>query len=463
MMMITQLRLLAAHLRWRSNPIVVLLVLWGLFIVYGTLLPFQFSVNGGYVEAGLRRIWEYPWHTGSRADLVSNVLLFMPWGFLLATWRSTCGSGFLAALVLALLSGFLLSGAVECAQLFTPSRTASLLDLLTNTAGSTLGAAIGWPFARRVWPRMVGKLRQLTVERPLTACALAVAAGLTVTALAPFDISVQVSELKSAIKNARLVPFGPTLDGASEPAKAWPLASDLLIWMLAGGLFALAAREAGRRGGQAILLAVLAAVGLCLATELMQLVIPSHRSDMTTVVMALIGSTVGAVSLVRSRSRYARDWIAPTLCIWAGIAALKFWAPPNFAAPGPPYLRPEWFVPFWSYYVRTNAAALGDVIDQVLIFIPLGALLAAASRRRSVLQAAVIGFTVGLILEVGQVFLPERTAELTDALSASVGAGLGLALLRWGESVRDPTSSLGVTRYRVGSTDDEKLWPPNVH
>jgi hypothetical protein len=30
-----------------------------------------------------------------------------------------------------------------------------------------------------------------------------------------------------------------------------------------------------------------------------------------------------------------------------------------------------------------------------------------------------------------------------------------LALWRWGESVRDPTSSLGVTRYRVGSTDDE--------
>jgi VanZ like family len=172
--------------------------------------------------------------------------------------------------------------------------------------------------------------------------------------------------------------------------------------------------------------------------------------------MALVGSTVGAVSLVRSRSRYARDWIAPALCVWAAIAALKFWAAPNFAAPGPPYIRPEWFVPFWSYYVRTNAAALGDVIDQVLIFIPLGALLAAGSRRRSIIQVAMIGFAVGLILEVGQVFLPERTAELTDALSASVGAGLGSSLWKWGESVRDPSNSLGVTRYRVGSTDDEK-------
>ena len=104
--------------------------------------------------------------------------------------------------------------------------------------------------------------------------------------------------------------------------------------------------------------------------------------------------------------------------------------------------------------MRTNPAALGDVFDQVLIFIPLGVLLAAGSRRRSILQVILIGCAVGLVLEAGQVFLPERTAELTDVLSASVGAGLGLALWRWGESVRDPTNSLGVARYRVGSTDD---------
>jgi glycopeptide antibiotics resistance protein len=452
--MFTQLRLLAAHLRWRSDPFVVLLVFSGLFIVYGTMLPFQFSVNGEHVEARLRRIWEHPWPTASRADVVSNVLLFMPWGFLLAAWRGKCGTGYPGAAVLGLLTGFLLSGAVECAQLFTPSRTASFIDIVTNTAGSTLGAMVGWPFARWAWPRIALKLRHLTVQRPMAACALAVAAGLTVTALAPFDISVQVSELKTAIKTARLVPFGPTLDGATAPVKAWPLASDLLVWMLAGGLFALAAREGGRRDGSATLVAVIAAVALCLATEFIQIVIPSHRFDLTTVVMALIGSTVGAVSLVSSRSRSARDSITPAFCIWGGVVALRFWAPPNFAWPGPPIVRPEWLVPFWSYYIRTNAAALADMIDQVLIFIPLGVLLAARSHRRSIMQAALIGFIVGLVMETGQVFLPERTAELTDALSASVGAGLGLALWRWGESVRDPTSSLGVARYHVGSSDD---------
>jgi glycopeptide antibiotics resistance protein len=452
MNMFAKLRLLFAHLRWRSNPFIVLLILCGAFIIYGTLLPFEFSMNGERVEAGLQRIWEGPW-LGSRADLVSNLLLFMPWGFLVAAWRLSRGASYGAATVLALLSGALLSGFVECAQLFTPSRTTSLLDLATNTAGSTFGALIGWPFARCLWPRMVRRIGQLTVRRPMMAGALAVATGMAITALAPFDISVQVTELKAAIKNARLVPLGPTLDGTVAPVNFWSLASDLFVWMLAGGVFALAAREWGMRGGQTILIAVIAAGSLCLATELMQIVIPSHQIDMTTVVMALVGSTIGAVSVVRRGSRDARHWITPALFIWGAIAVLAFWAPPDFAWPSPPFIRPERLVPFWSYYLRTNAAALADLIDQVLLFVPMGVLLAAGSLRRSISQAIIVGFALGMAFEAGQMFLPERTAELTDALSAAAGAGLGLALWRWGESVRDPTNSLGIARYRVGSTD----------
>ncbi len=455
LLMFTQIRLWCAYVRWRSNPIVVLLALWGLFIVYGTMLPFQFSANIAHAEVGLRRIWEQRWPTASRADLVSNVLLFMPWGFLLATWRLERGMSFIGTTVLALLSGALLSGSVECAQLFTPSRTTSLLDLATNTAGSTLGALIGWPFARRVWPRIVGRGRQLAIQRPLTACALAAAAGMMITALSPFDINVQMAELKTAIKNARLVPFGPTLEGeGAAPPKPWSWASDLLNWTLAGGLFALAAQEQGRRGGHAILCPVIAAGGLCLATEFIQIAIPSRQIDMTTVLMAVLGSTIGAVSVVRSGARHAHFWIVPGLSIWGALAVLSHWTPPDIAWPLRPFFRPEWLVPFWSYYVRTSPAALADLIDELLIFVPLGVLLAAGSKRRSILQAVLIGFAVVLVLEAGQLFLPERTAELTDALSAAVGAGLGLALWRCGESVRDPTNSLGHARYRVGPTDE---------
>jgi VanZ family protein len=79
---------------------------------------------------------------------------------------------------------------------------------------------------------------------------------------------------------------------------------------------------------------------------------------------------------------------------------------------------------------------------------PLGALLAARSWRQSFTIAVLIGFVFGLSLELGQVFLPTRTADMSDAISAAAGTGLGLALWRWGESAR--TSTLGATRYRVG-------------
>jgi hypothetical protein len=45
-------------------------------------------------------------------------------------------------------------------------------------------------------------------------------------------------------------------------------------------------------------------------------------------------------------------------------------------------------------------------------------------------------------------FIVDRTSEITDALTAGFGTGLGFGLWRWGESIRDP--SRGVVRYRVG-------------
>jgi VanZ family protein len=87
------------------------------------------------------------------------------------------------------------------------------------------------------------------------------------------------------------------------------------------------------------------------------------------------------------------------------------------------------------------------VIKQVVVFAPLGALLAARSWRQSFFGAALIGLALGVVLEIGQVFIPGRTSDLTDALSAGAGAGLGWVLLRWGRAL--PTSPQGAARYRV--------------
>jgi VanZ family protein len=68
------------------------------------------------------------------ADVLVNIILFMPLGAGLALTRW-------GALRLTI-TGWLLSGAVECAQFFIPGRDPSLGDLLFNTLGTLAGAAL---------------------------------------------------------------------------------------------------------------------------------------------------------------------------------------------------------------------------------------------------------------------------------------------------------------------------------
>ncbi len=107
--------------KWLSDPVLWLLILWGLFIVYATLLPFNFSASRELVEQRLQRLRTAPLKGGSWADVYGNVLLFVPWGLLLAMALARRGMGFILAVAVAMCTGAFLSGTVELAQLFAPS------------------------------------------------------------------------------------------------------------------------------------------------------------------------------------------------------------------------------------------------------------------------------------------------------------------------------------------------------
>jgi glycopeptide antibiotics resistance protein len=230
--------------------------------------------------------------------------------------------------------------------------------------------------------------------------------------------------------------------------KPWSWSGELLSWTLAGGLFGLAARELRRRGIVAIAWSVLFAGSVSFAIEAIQILIPSREVDMTSVVLALVGSAVGAFVVERSAIGSTRQWITPALLVWAAAVALAAWTPPHFAWPESPFFRPERLLPFWSYYISSRLTDFAGLFGQLLAFVPLGVLLAVRSRRQSIAGAVLVGLAVGFVFEFGQIFLPARTAEVTSALMAAAGAGLGVALWRWGESLHH--SSQGVVRYRVG-------------
>jgi VanZ family protein len=443
------IRLRVPHLMSRPPLAPALLLLWGLFIVYATMLPFDFTATGELIRSRVYRLWERPLRGagGSWHDAYSNVLLFMPWGFLLAIWRASRGSNWLLAVAWALLSGACLSGFVEIVQLFAPGRYTSLIDLTTNTLGAVMGALIGWPLARWIWPIASVRIRQLLLSRPVAACALAVMVGLVVAELTPTYVKHEEQRTAAKLMRVRLIPFG-LLSGERLRAAALRWSAETLTWALIGGLFVLAARESGRDGVRAVVWAVPFAGCLALVVEFMQLIVPGRDVDGTSVALAFAGSALGAIIVAHPATRDPRRWIMPALGIWCVAILLGAWSPLRFAWPDPPFWRTEMLVPFWSYFGSRNIEDLTDVIGQAMVFVPLGALLAAHSWRQTFLRTVLFGFALGLLLEFGQVFLPDRTADMSDAISAAAGAGLGSALWRWGQFARN--SSMGVARYRVG-------------
>lgn len=111
-----------------------------LLIVYASLYPFSGWQSMGlplqaYLFAGMPRYW-----TGF--DVATNILGYIPLG-ILTVFSLYPKIRRIGAILLALLLGVLLSGAMEATQTLLPNRVASNLDFITNSMGTLIGAVIG--------------------------------------------------------------------------------------------------------------------------------------------------------------------------------------------------------------------------------------------------------------------------------------------------------------------------------
>ena len=192
----------------RSGGAPILLVLFGLFIVYGTLLPFDFSAPREQVEVKRHAFFAKTLARASRTDVISNVLLFLPWGGLMAVWlhaaggpRHGPGGG---------------DGQRGCAE--RPGGGASALrtfaDLLLDRPGDEHGglgpgAVLGWLLARVIWPRLEADLKSQAARRPLAVLTAVSALGVLVASLAPFDVSLDVGDIKASVRGRAAGPVPP--------------------------------------------------------------------------------------------------------------------------------------------------------------------------------------------------------------------------------------------------------------
>jgi glycopeptide antibiotics resistance protein len=139
-----------------SRAYAVVLLLVTIFILYGSLFPFEYyeRTYPGGPPAYLLSTWRDWDHRG---DLLSNILLYIPFGFF-GTYALPSRMPATLRVLVTTIAGTSLACGIEITQFHDVGRVTSLGDVYANLIGSGVGgvaaAAIGssirWPFVREL-------------------------------------------------------------------------------------------------------------------------------------------------------------------------------------------------------------------------------------------------------------------------------------------------------------------------
>lgn len=427
-----------------------------LFVVYGSLVPLKFTPLP-WAEAieRFRNLAQLQLGMGTRADWGANLLLFVP---LAALWAAAAGpsparrGGRLARSLRLLAACAVLSVLVEFAQIHFPPRVVSLNDIAAQCLGSALGIALWWNFAPGVERWLAGlplvRGRSNLAQRALAAYLVLLFAY----SLLPLDLTISPVEVYHKWREGRvlLLPFGTHY--ASGSAAAYDVLSDVVIWVPVAALLRVAAPRTA--GGT-----VLRVAGLAAMLELLQLFVFTRVVDVTDVLSAALGawigarlaSSIGGAAEVHAATRspkkpgaHAWRW-AVIAVLWLLVLAVVFWFPFNFSTDRSfvlARLNDLARVPFETYQQGSELRAATEVLHKLLFFAPLGVALQRlavalhAARPPGWVTVLMLLGAIGcaLAIEVGQILLPGKVADGTDAALETLGAWLGYLVAGWWSS-----------------------------
>lgn len=270
---------------------------YALLIAYVSLTPFT-----GWQEQGLsfREVLVAPlMQTYTWSDALLNLLAYLPFGLLLGLYLRE-HTNWLASVVGATVLGGLLSGLMEFAQMYLPSRTSSNLDLLTNLLGTLGGALLAVSIAPRAWYA----LHLTDLRRKLFVDTRGAEFGLSLVALWMFaHINPSMPLLGSEfIAQSLPAPFVPQTESPFDPAQG---AAVMLNLLMLGGLLLTLLRE--RR--HALLMLVLILVVVMLAKFVAAaLLLKSWALLLWLKSEAVLGMLVGAL-LLSVLASAPRGWL----------------------------------------------------------------------------------------------------------------------------------------------------------
>ncbi|ADJ28606.1 VanZ family protein [Nitrosococcus watsonii] len=374
------------------------LVIYGGLLVYGTLYPWHdWRVP---LESEWRPIFEHGSNV-SYSDIFTNIVVYIPFGFLLA--RAAIFRSPIAQIFAALIGGVMLSFLLESLQVYLPSRVSSFLDLALNGAGALAGGLLfivvrpqGWVYESLL------ALRQAYIRSGALASASVFLLGLwALSQTSPWVPSLDISGLRQELK-----PLWYALT-RQIPLDFGQIAVYVLTVMALGTVSTIALKSCKSVFWWfavfvgAVLLFKIPVVGRPLSGE------------------ALVGAGIGIIGFALLQK------LPPKAAVLSGIVALLGAVMIDELRIGTTWLFSSFnWIPFKGHLTGT-VIGIADTIIGAWPFFALSLLVLhlRPQRPRRVLVWGGIGILVGMFaLEWNQQYLAGRYPDITDAL---------LALLAW--------------------------------
>ena len=393
------------------------------FVVYGSLVPFDFHyVPLDQAWATFQQIRMFKLGVESRADWISNGVLYVPVGFLTAHLLIQKFSAARRAplFFLAGLFSVALALGVEFAQIFFAPRTVSLNDLLAETVGIFIGLILaarysGW--FKTLLQAIFNNPRRLALR-----LVQAYLAGYIAFSLFPYDILLSGLEIEQKLRGNN---WGWLLAGDLHGRIVIALkASSEIILTLPFGIFL-----GYRSAQQSVTFKQAAWFGFLLGgfIEIAQFFTASGVSQGLSVLTRIAG-VCGGLALWQRRANWTPEGLAALIQRYSlplGVLYLLvllqvngwFSHPWNGADYAAAKLADIHFLPFYYHYYTTEAIALFSLASVSLMYMPVGLL--AWSKRHSPTRAFFYALFAASFVETGKLFLQSMRPDPTNVLLAA--------------------------------------------
>ncbi|HNQ24172.1 MAG TPA: VanZ family protein [Phycisphaerae bacterium] len=440
------------------NPVEVLTLLYLLFIVQLSLIPYDLQLG----RAG-GDVFSEPWSARHPPDVAANLMLYVPLGWLLHAGLARRLHSRWSACLLSVTAAFGLSLSMEVMQGFSPSRVSSLADVATNAVGAALGNVLacgcGW-----LLPRLLGALIATLYERPQVALLQVYLVVLVFVGALPFLFCLDGGHLKNAVRDAYVVPFASDATWTQRADKAlkdddqyaYAMFAHTRMWhwsawaaeaasfaLLAWLMYPVWRTQYGWKPLPAAALTCWCGGLLALGLSVMQLFILTRGFDATDVLMRGLGLVGGlllharyATSAAKAEATRTGGPLARVICIAAAGFVLFNGLIPFVPDSDGSLLRAiatPAFRPLQATYTSRFDLMTEDLVSKFAAYAVLGATLATAlpwvaqlSRARRVWLAAGVAALLSSMLEVAQAYIMPRVPSLTDVLLAAVACPVGV-------------------------------------